>query len=144
MRSLFAAALMALCAAPALADPVVGCRADHPVMIQWKDSWYPGRLLKGPDPQGRCYVTYDGYDSSWNEWAGQMRLREKGVPCDKGTRVEIEWKGGWYAGVIDNGPGDDGSCHVQYDGYGREWDEWAGQSRLRLPTGSISDKRLVK
>ena len=53
----------------------------------------------------------------------------EGAMYGAGTAVEIEWRGGWYAGrVLEK----DGSRFlVRYDGYSETWDEWVGPDRLR-------------
>ncbi len=51
------------------------CSPGSAVEIEWSGSWYPGRVLDGPQTDGSCYITYDGYSSSWDEWVAPARLR---------------------------------------------------------------------
>ena len=115
------------------------CVVDRPVEILWQGNWYPGRVLEGPRPNGTCYITYDGYASSWDEWVTADRLRRvSGAPpssdlCVVGAPVEVEWGASWYPSHVLDGPRPDGSCYITYDGYASSWDEWVEPSRLRSP-----------
>lgn len=42
------------------------------VYILWRGKWYPGKILAFDG--GVYYITYDGYDSSWDEWVEPARL----------------------------------------------------------------------
>ena len=48
----------------------------------------------------------------------------------KGDKVEIEWKGTWYAGIIIESNKEE--YKVSYDGWGTIYDEWVKPSRLRI------------
>ncbi|UYZ57846.1 MBT domain-containing protein [Hymenobacter latericus] len=43
------------------------------VQIQWKSSWYPGRVLEAKN--GSYKIHYDGYAASWDEWVAPARLK---------------------------------------------------------------------
>lgn len=48
------------------------CAVGQRGEVLWKGKWYPAQVL---DANGRqCYITYDGYSSSWNEWVSPARL----------------------------------------------------------------------
>lgn len=48
-----------------------------------------------------------------------------------GDAVEVLWKGRWYpAKVLETKPS---QWFIGYDGYGKEWNEWVGQDRIRMP-----------
>ena len=117
--------------------PKPTCVAGQPVEILWQGDWYRGRVLEGPRPDGSCYITYDGYASSWDEWVTADRLRriEDVRPssrlCIPGAPVEVEWGASWYPSHVLEGPRPDGSCYITYDGYASSWDEWVEPSRLR-------------
>lgn len=49
--------------------------AGDNVQIEWKGSWYPGRILEVGGV--RYKITYDGYSSSWDEWVETARLRPR-------------------------------------------------------------------
>ncbi|MEZ5670276.1 MAG: hypothetical protein R3F55_23180 [Alphaproteobacteria bacterium] len=120
---------------PVEAPPGGACVAGAAVDVEWQGSWYPGHVLEGPRPDGTCYISYDGYDSSWDEWVDPSRLQaldnRTGSACLRGVAVSIEWNGGWYAGRVLDGPRPDGSCYVTYDGYDSSWDEWVSPDRLQ-------------
>ncbi len=81
-------------------------RNNDPVQIEWRGTWYGGRLLEQKD--GKYHVSYDGYSSSWNEWVGPERIRsadgaktsvpdEKTVPgakssFDRNADGTVRWK----------------------------------------------------
>ena len=43
------------------------------VEIDYGGTWYPGQVKEINEAQ--YFVSYNGYDSSWDEWAGSERLR---------------------------------------------------------------------
>lgn len=51
----------------------------------------------------------------------------------KGQKVQVEWKGKWYASTILEVGTDAnaGKYKIHYDGWGSEWDEWVGPSRMK-------------
>lgn len=120
-------AAIALSAAPALACPV-----NKAVDIEWNGSIFPGTVLEGPDAQGHCFVSYDDWDESWNEWVAPSRLTLLDVAsaCVIGQTRQIEWNGSLWAGTILDGPNAAGECFVTYEGWDESWNEWVGQDRL--------------
>jgi hypothetical protein len=92
MRWLVTACAVALLSGAALAQQPV-CSVQDPVHVYWarpgeRGEWYPARVLRVNDTQTRCYVAYDGYDSSWNEWVGGDRLRRAvGASSHSGAAV---------------------------------------------------------
>src|SRR5215813_1962326 len=45
---------------------------DH-VEVEWKGDWYQAQIIQ---VQGKQYkVHYDGYESSWDEWVDNNRIR---------------------------------------------------------------------
>lgn len=42
------------------------------VQIEWKGSWYPGRIVEVAGSS--CRITYDGYSATWEEWVETSRL----------------------------------------------------------------------
>jgi hypothetical protein len=53
-----------------------------------------------------------------------------------GDRLEIKWGSSWYKGEVIAVDGE--RYKVHYDGYGSNWDEWAGADRLR-PRASAAE-----
>ncbi len=57
--------------------------ADHPfnnpysagqkVQVEWNGSWFDASILAVNGDQ--YHITYDGYDSSWDEWVGTDRIK---------------------------------------------------------------------
>lgn len=138
--------LIALAVAPSAAYAAGGgtglCRPGQPVEVEWQSQWWAGHVLDGPMPDGSCYITYDGWHSSWDEWVTPYRLRAAGSSgfasgsglCMPGWPVRIEWQGQWWAGHVLQGPAGDGTCYISYDGYDANWDEWVTPDRL-APAG---------
>ena len=47
--------------------------AGDKVEIEYGGTWYAGQVKEVQD--GRFFISYDGYDSSWDEWVESARLR---------------------------------------------------------------------
>ncbi len=45
------------------------------VRVKWKNKWWSADILKISN--GKYYIHYDGYASSWDEWVGPARIRKK-------------------------------------------------------------------
>jgi hypothetical protein len=60
------------------------CRVGSAVEIKWSGHWWPGRV-KQSDADGRCFVSYDNYDSSWDAWVTPDVLRAPG----SGTQAPV-------------------------------------------------------
>jgi hypothetical protein len=101
---------------------------DYPE-VEWKGKWYPGQVI---GVKGAAYrIHYLDYDDTWEEWMPAARLRKpRGGSAEPGDRVEVEWKGEWWAAKVAKVE-DDFFYFIQYDGYGREWDEWVTPKRMR-------------
>ncbi len=41
--------------------------------VKWEGEWYPAHVLQTKGD--KYYITYVGYDSSWDEWVGKDRIR---------------------------------------------------------------------
>ncbi len=52
-----------------------------------------------------------------------------GTAWKAGDKLEIKWGSSWYKGEVIAVDGE--RYKVHYDGYGSNWDEWAGADRLR-------------
>lgn len=73
--ALLAAGLPAQALPPDSPAPAGLCVKGRAVSVSHAGSWYPARVLDGPDRMGTCLVSYDGYGSNWDEWVGPARLR---------------------------------------------------------------------
>lgn len=58
---------------PAAPRPPAGERVE----VEWKGRWLPARVV-GVEG-GRYRISYDGYDSSWDEWVTPARIRKPGA-----------------------------------------------------------------
>jgi hypothetical protein len=55
--------------------PEGGYRVGDAVNIEWKGTWWAGRILEVEGEKHK--ITYDGYGSNWDEWVGTERLRPR-------------------------------------------------------------------
>ena len=108
------ALLLGLASTSAMADLCApGKKAD----VLWKGEWYPAKVVK-VEP-GRCFITYTGYDASYDEWVGPERLK-----------IKVSWKGEWYPAKVLAKEGDKYKIH--YDGYASSDDEVVPVSRIEI------------
>jgi hypothetical protein len=92
---------------------VVGKKTD----VLWKGDWYKASIVEvGKD---ECYITYTGYDKSYDEWVGPSRLR-----------IKVLWKGDWYPAKVVKREGK--NFLISYDGYGSEDNEIVPVSRMQV------------
>lgn len=118
---------------PALVRAESVCKVGDKAQVLWKGNWYPATVLKTAGEQ--CFIHYDGYGNSWDEWVGSARYRPVGPPqahvanFSEGTPVSVLWKGSWYKATVVKTSGN--QWYIHYDGYGNNWDEWVGQDRIR-------------
>ncbi len=61
--------------------------------------------------------------------AGPAVAKAEPKPLGVGSKLQIEWKGKGYPGVITQVVGKD-RYKIRYDGYGNEWDGVIGPSRI--------------
>jgi len=45
------------------------------VLVHWGKKWWSAKILKAE--KNRWLITYDGYNSSWDEWVGPDRMKKK-------------------------------------------------------------------
>jgi len=50
-----------------------GCTRQSKIEVEWDGTWYPAKILKREG--NRYFVHYAGYDSSWDEWVTEERMR---------------------------------------------------------------------
>ncbi|HEY1068079.1 MAG TPA: Tudor-knot domain-containing protein [Pirellulales bacterium] len=43
--------------------------------VEWRGKWYPAVVLKNDGV--KHFITYEGYDDSWDEWVGDGRIRSR-------------------------------------------------------------------
>lgn len=118
------------------ASAYAGCKVGDKAEVLWKGKWYPATVKKVKE--NRCYIHYDGYAKSWDEWVGPKRIRIKGqettskkLDLDIGDPVEVKWKGTWYPAHVIAINKKKTSWKIHYDGYNNSWDEWVSANRIR-------------
>lgn len=118
------------------------CAAGDKAQVLWKGTWYPATVRKAKGTE--CYIHYDGYGNSWDEWVGPDRIKvtASGAPAaaaeapaaaasfGEGEAVSVLWKGTWYPAHVLKAMGG-GRYRIHYDGYDASWDENVGPSRIR-------------
>jgi hypothetical protein len=140
----------------ALALGTGGCKrhfavGDH-VLVEWEGNVYPAMILESVSPT-KYKVHYDGYDPVWDEVVPRDRVRgvvegnvvhpeppakvrAKALQAAQtnvykiGDRVRVEWHGQMYPAVITGIVGQE-RYRIHYEGYGPEWDETVGLSRIQ-------------
>lgn len=97
-------------------------KAGTGIRALWNGKAYDAKVLKEED--GFHYITYPGFEASWNEWIMDDRI----VTDDT---VLAEWKGKWYpARVLKK---DGSKSFVHYESFGDEWNEWLPPARIKKP-----------
>jgi hypothetical protein len=133
-----------------------GCKrnygvGDH-VLVEWEGNTYPAMIVAATGPT-KYKVHYQGYDDIWDEVVPRSRIkgfvegdvvqpeppakvRAKALQAAQtnvhklGDRVRVEWHGQMYPAVITGIVGQE-RYRVHYEGYGPEWDETVGLSRIQ-------------
>ena len=124
---------------------------DH-VYVEWEGNEYPAIIKEAPTPT-KFKVHYDGYDEVWDEVVIRDRVKRhvEGAPVHPepppkvrakalkaaqtnqykvGDRVRVEWHGTIYQATITAIVGQE-KYRVHYEGYGSEWEETVGLSRIQ-------------
>lgn len=140
----------------ALALVLGGCKrqyaiGDH-VLVTWEGNVYPAEVIEVVGPT-KFKIHYQGYDDIWDEVVPRERIRglvegnvvnpppppkvrSKGLQASQtnvykiGDRVRVEWHGQMYPAVVTGIVGQE-RYRIHYDGYGSEWDETVGLSRIQ-------------
>lgn len=122
------------------------------VLVEWEGKEYPAKIVSIEGPT-RFKVHFDGYDVIWDEVVSKDRVkgfvegkvihpepppkvRAKAVSATQtniykiGDRVRVEWHGQLYPAVITAIVGQE-RYRIHYEGYGPEWDEQVGVSRIQ-------------
>ena len=93
------------------------CVVDQKADVLWKGSWYKASVVKAGSNQ--CFITYSGYDNSYDEWVGPERLK-----------IKVLWKSDWYPASVLSREGEE--YLVNYDGYKSSWDEVVPVRRIQI------------
>ena len=124
---------------------------DH-VLVEWEGKDYPAMIKEAPS-SSKFRVHYDGYDDVWDQEVTKdkikglvegtvvapeppAKVRAKAIQAAQtnvykiGDRVRVEWHGQIYPAIIAGIVGQE-RYRIRYDGYGTEWDETVGLSRIQ-------------
>ena len=100
------------------------------IEVKSDGEWYAAQVLDSRE--GELKVHYIGWEAKWDEWVKMDRVRDWAPTTHAaGTKVEVKWKGKWYPAKVLEGKL--GLHLITYDGFGSNWDEWVGLSRIRVP-----------
>jgi hypothetical protein len=126
-----------LCQAPRTSSAKLG----DAVSVEYRGAWYSARVLHVHE-DGRLRITYEGWDSSWDEDVVPARVKHTpqnedrpgrdlgGEKPGQGSSMFIEYDGAWYEGVVLEVRADGYLIH--YDGWDSSWDEVVDSTRLRF------------
>lgn len=113
------------------------CKVGDKAKVLWKGSWYAATVTKAKD--NKCYIHYDGYRNSWDEWVGADRIKiveatktkriSKSSSYEVGEAVMVKWKSKWWPAHILKAKAD--RWYIHYDGYRSSWDEWVESKRIK-------------
>jgi hypothetical protein len=121
-------------------------------MVEWDGKEYPATILTA-FPDGKFKVHYDGYEETWDESVPKSRVkgykkgdeprpepparvRAKALEAAQnntyhlGEHVRVIWGGKYYPAQIIEIIGKE-QYRVTYEGYGPEFDENVGLSRVQ-------------
>ena len=126
---------VALCFIPKLEASI--CTPGDKAEVRWKGRWYAATVLRSKG--NSCYIHYDGYNSSWDEWVGPERIQILGArpvaffphQYHVGDAVSVHWGGKWWPAHVLRTKGN--KLYIKYDGYGDKWNEWVGPNRYQAP-----------
>ncbi len=138
-RFFLGAAVLAPLAIPTLAHANL-CTPGERADVLWRGTWYPAVVKRARGDS--CYIHYNGYNNSWDEWVGPDRIRIGDMPRESvvvgvpgafaiGSPVSVKWHGSWWPAHVMQTRGN--QLFIHYDGYDNSWDEWVGPGRYRAP-----------
>lgn len=62
--------------APVAPTPPSLCTMNNAISVLWQGTWYAA-TVKEVGTDGRCFIGYDGWASSWDEWVTPDRMRAR-------------------------------------------------------------------
>ncbi|MDK2126847.1 Tudor-knot domain-containing protein [Parachitinimonas caeni] len=68
---------LGLAAMPVLAAV---CTVGERFQTEWRGRLYDTQVLQVSADGNRCFITYIGWGSEWNEWVGEARIHKSGPP----------------------------------------------------------------
>jgi len=92
------------------------------VKIEFEKEWYDGTILKNDGDF--YYISYKGYDSSYNEWVTYDRLR-----TGNEKNVQALWQGQYYdTEILDT---KENKSYIHYVNFDYTWDEWVDNKNIK-------------
>lgn len=92
------------------------------VKVEWNKKWYKATIKDARNDF--YYITYDGYDASWDEWVLYDRIR-----TGKEKEVQVKESGSYYPAIILEQ--NNSKYYIHYTDYSHSWDEWVGEERIK-------------
>jgi hypothetical protein len=92
------------------------------VKIEYHKKWYDATIVKSDGDF--YYVTYKGYDNSYDEWVLYDRIR-----TGNEKKAQVLWEGQYYSADVLESNGN--KSYVHYDGYDYTWDEWTDSKNIQ-------------
>ena len=68
------------------------------------------------------------YKDNLADYTRRVNAAKAATRFQPGDRVLVEWRGEWWPARVLQA--ENGTYYVTYDSYGREWDEWVGNTRI--------------
>lgn len=151
---------------PTATTQVVANRNPFPAGAQVEvlsgGTWYAARV-KEVRADGRWYIGYDGWSSSWDEEVSRERIRSRGTstPVSPGTggnnngisteqksypagsQVEVKYGLSWYPAKVKE-VRVNGRWLIGYDAWSSSWDEEVGSDRIRPKQASTPASAPVR
>jgi len=56
----------------------------------------------------------------------------QGAICKVGDKAKVHWGSKWWSATVIGVNKAGNKCKIHYKGYGSNWDEWVGPSRIRI------------
>ena len=111
-------------------------RIGERVEVLYEGEWW--RALIEDVKDGKVKVYYASAAMREEGWVAEKDIREfKAKPAKAlaaGMKVNVEWQKRWWPAKVeklDEAHENGAKYFISYDGYGREWDEWVTDKRIR-------------
>jgi len=106
------------------------CEPGKTVTVSWRNEPVAARVVRLQN--GFHLISYIGWPSYWQEWVLADRIL--GDPAQHPPLknvVLVEWGGKWWPATIMTTDSEKKRYHVHYVGYGKTYDEWVADKRMR-------------
>ncbi|MBX7218883.1 MAG: caspase family protein [Blastocatellia bacterium] len=121
----------------AQAEPVTNNRLGERLEVFTDGDWFKAQIIAAD--RGRLKVHYYGYEMTDDAWLDSQKSRQTQTigTFRVGQKVEVKWKGDWYAAKILKI--EDNVHYIHYTDYDESWDEWVPAKRIRA-TAAASER----